>query len=88
MMSLICKNFKKNKKNSVYNKKEADSQIQRSNQWLPMGRVGGGNVGVREWEVHIIACKISSRTDYTMWGIQPTFCNNCEQKVTFKIAFF
>ena len=44
---------------SEYNKKEADSQIQRKNQQLPV--VGAGNIGVREQEVQTIGCEIDSR---------------------------
>ena len=71
---------------SEYNKKEADSQIQRTNQWLPVEREGRGNTEVEEWEVQTTGYKIGSRMYYTTWGIQPIFCNNCKQKVTFKIV--
>ena len=31
------------KQTSEYNKTETDSQIQRTNQWLPLGRLGGSD---------------------------------------------
>ena len=38
MISLICGILKKiPKKPSEYNKKKADSQLQKTNQWLPSG---------------------------------------------------
>ena len=44
---------------SEYNIKEADSQIQRTNQWLPVAGVEGerGNIGVREWEAQTIGVR-------------------------------
>ena len=41
MISLICE-IQKIQETSGRNKKEADSLIQRTNQWLPMGRGEGG----------------------------------------------
>ena len=46
----------------------------------------GGNIGLGEWEVQIIGCKIGSRMYHTTQGIQPIFCNNCKWEVTFKIV--
>ena len=45
---------------------------------------GKGNIGVGEWEVQTIGCKIGSRMYCTTRGIQPTFYNNCKWNVTFK----
>ena len=49
MLSLIY-GTKKIQQTSEYNKKETDSQIQRTNQWLPVGRGNGrsGKIGVGE----------------------------------------
>ena len=62
--------------------KEADSQIQRKNQWLP--EVGQGNIGFGEGEIQTTGCKIGSRMYCTTRGIQPIFCNNWKWKVAFK----
>ena len=69
------------KQTSDYNKKETDSQMQRTNQWLPV-RAGGCNIGVREWEVQAIGYKTGSRMNGTTRGIGPTFHNSCKWKVT------
>ena len=54
MILLTC-GIEKIQQTSESNKKEADLQIQRTNQWLP---VGEGNIGVREWEVQTTGCNI------------------------------
>ena len=41
MISLICR-IKKTKQTGKYNKKETDSQIQKTNLWLSKGRGKGG----------------------------------------------
>ena len=47
MLSFTC-GIKKLKQISDYNKKERDSQIQRTNQWLPVGTGEGQDRG---WEI-------------------------------------
>ena len=54
--------------------KEADSQMQRANLWLPVGK---NNIGVGKWEVQTIGCKTGSRMYCTTQGTQPVLCNNC-----------
>ena len=53
---------------------------------ITSGGGGGGrdNIGVEEWEIQIIGCKIGSRMYCTTRGIEPIFCNNCKWSVTFK----
>ena len=45
---------------------------------------GRGNIGVGEWEIQTMGCKIGSWLYCTTWGIEPIFCNNYKWKVTFK----
>ena len=42
MLSLLC-GIKKIKKNNEYNKTKTDSQVQRTNLWLPVGKIGVGD---------------------------------------------
>ena len=75
----------KNPQTSEYNKKEADSQIQKTNQWLPVeGGPGVDNTGIGEWKVQTAGCKVGSRMYCTTWGIQAIFCSNSKWKVTIK----
>ena len=62
---------------SECNIKEADSQVQRANQWLPV-------VGEGEGEGQNTGCKTGSRAYCTTQGTEPVFCSNCTWKVTFK----
>ena len=75
-------------RNSEYNKKAADSQIQRINQWLPVRREGEGpGTGGRSGR-HRPLGKTGSRMCHTAWGRQPVFCNNDNCSVTFTNYFF
>ena len=62
--------------------------------WQRAGVCGGGwrdiSIGMEEWEVQTLGCKIGSSMYCTTWGIQSIFCNNCKGKVTFKssVSFF
>ena len=58
MISLICEIYKI-QQTSQYNKKDADSQTQRKNQWLPIRRGRGGETyRLGEKEEQILGYKI------------------------------
>ena len=56
------------KKYSEYNIKEADTDIEKK-LVVTSGEWGRGNIGVRQWEVQTIGCKIGSRMYCTTRGI-------------------
>ena len=66
----------KTQQTSECNKKEADPQ--RTNQWLPVGRAMQGCKSERH--------KLPGVRWAQGWGIEPTFCNDCKRKVTFKLV--
>ena len=73
---------------SEYNKKAADSQIQRINQWLPVRREGEGpGTGGRSGR-HRPLGKTGSRMRHTAWGREPVFCNNDKCSITFTNYYF
>ena len=64
-----------------YSKKEADSQMQKTNQW---GREGGrDNTRGGDQEAQTTRCKVSCMDILCSWGIQPEL-NNYECNIPFK----
>jgi len=66
----------KTQQTSECNKKAADPQ--RTNQWLPVGRAMQGWKSERH---ELLGVRWAQG-----WGIEPTFCNDCKWKVTFKLV--
>ena len=64
IISLTCR-IEKTTATTKYNKKEADSQIQRRNWRLPVEEGRRGNIWVEEWEVSTPGYKRGSRMYYT-----------------------
>ena len=90
MISLICR-IEKVKQDIEYNNNnnKAESQIQGTNQWLPVEVEGVMEerriMVVGEWEVQTIGSKKGSGMRHTtQLGLYPLFCNNCKHKLTFK----
>jgi len=79
---MISHEESKKKQTREWVNKETDSQIQWTNQWLPVQ--GEGKRKVWMWEGHTAGGKIGSRMYFTTWGIQRAFLNNCRGKATFK----
>lgn len=51
---------------SEYDKREADSQMQRMNQWL----WGGGIQRLGEWDIQTVVCKIGYKDVFVQHGEQ------------------
>ena len=60
MISCLC-GISEIQQTREYNEEQADSQIKRTNQWLPEGRVQVGKTGVGEWEMQTIGSKTGSK---------------------------
>ena len=75
MSSLIC-GILKIQRSGELNPKDADSQTERTNYWLRVGRR-------RESKRHELLCKEGSRMDCATQGLERMLCANDKWKVTF-----
>ena len=73
---------------NIYNKAETDSWIQRTNQWLPVGRGkrGGARYGQGIKRLKTTMYKINKQHRYNVQHreIQPLFCNNFKWSISYK----
>lgn len=82
MISLI-RGTKKVQQTTEYNK--GDLQIQRPNQWLPLGS-SRGDTGMMKQVVQILRYKTGSKMYCMACRIKPVFCNNWKWNIAYKNA--
>jgi len=82
--------FKKYNKPVTTMKKDADSQIQRTSQWLPEGRRKGVGAiqGYGSKRYRVLGIKQATGIYCTEQGVPPVFYSNCKCTRIFKIVHY